>query len=82
MLQPSLLHKVHASTCCVPAAPSARPPPVLAPLPGEERWLHPLVRGKGRAASGEGSPAPALLAEALDAPLLPAQQQQVLSRMH
>lgn len=56
------------------------PPPLLAPLPGEEAWLHPPVSD---VPLGRGAPQPAgdsvsaLLAAALHAPLLPAEQQKV-----
>ena len=74
MPQPSWRPTERDSACC---APSARPPPLLAQLTGEERWVHPPVRVKGRSADRGGFPVQALFAQALDAPLLPAQQQQV-----
>ncbi len=50
-----------------------RPRPAVTPvLPGEERWLHPPAP-----VTGDAGPAAALLRQALSAPLLPAQQQQV-----
>ena len=56
------------------------PPPLLAPLPGEEAWLQPPVPDvpmSQRAPQQAGDSKSALLAAALDAPLLPAEQQGV-----
>ena len=56
------------------------PPPLLAPLPGEEAWLQPpapdAMLGWGPPQQAGGS-ARALLAAALNAPLLPAEQKAV-----
>ena len=70
----------HQPTCIGTRVVRAAPP-LLAPLPIEEAWLHPpaLDSPSGQRApqrAGDSIKA-ALLAAALDAPLLPAEQQEV-----
>lgn len=72
----------HQPACLGSAGPRLvrAPPPLLAPLPGEEAWLRPPAPDAltGREAPQQaGSDAGALLAAALDAPLLPVEQQGV-----